>query len=314
MNAQPEDTRGPAATGQINEQGHFVAEEPGLYTIMATSGPHMARTQVRIEPRDVSAEIEVVGRGTVRDVHTSDLWVWEGVDGRDYAITGTWGGNGETYFWGVTDPSNIVPIDTVTVDARTVNDVKVSQDGRTCVISREGASDRKNGIVLLDCTDPNNVTIITEYTDHLTGGVHNLFIYQDHVYALSNGRRYEIISIEDRANPRRVSTVELDTPGHSIHDVWVERGIAFSSNWDDGVVLTDVGAGIAGGSPSNPQQVSSYAYPSGWNHAAFPYWDEETGTFYVIAGDEAFPNGLYVDDQPHHPRGVDPLHRLHGHG
>ena len=303
MNAQPEDTRGPAATGQINEQGHFVAEEPGLYTIMATSGSHMARTQVRIEPRDVSAEIEVVGRGTVRDVHTSDLWVWEGVDGRDYAITGTWGGNGETYFWDVTDPSNIVPIDTVTVDARTVNDVKVSEDGRTCVISREGASDRKNGIVLLDCTDPNNVTIITEYTDHLTGGVHNLFIYQDHVYALSNGRRYEIISIEDRANPRRVSTVELDTPGHSIHDVWVERGIAFSSNWDDGVVLTDVGAGIAGGSPSNPQQVSSYAYPSGWNHAAFPYWDEETGTFYVIAGDEAFPNGLYVDDQPTTPAG-----------
>jgi hypothetical protein len=303
MNARPEDTRGPAATGQINEQGHFVAEEPGLYTIMATSGNHTARTQVRIEPRDMGAEIEVVGRGTVRDVHTSDLWVWEGVDGRDYAITGTWGGNGEAYFWDVTDPANIVPIDTVTVDARTVNDVKVSQDGRTCVISREGASDRKNGIVILDCTDPNNVEVITEYTEHLTGGVHNLFIYQGHVYALSNGRRYEIINIEDPANPQRVSTFELDTPGHSIHDVWVERGIAFSSNWDDGVVLTDVGNGMAGGSPSNPQMISSYAYPSGWNHAAFPYWDEETGKFYVIAGDEAFPNGLYVDDQPTIPAG-----------
>jgi hypothetical protein len=191
----------------------------------------------------------------------------------------------------------------VTVDARTVNDVKVSKDGRTCIISREGASDRKNGIVILDCTDPNNVTIITKYTERLTGGVHNLFIDQDHVYALSNGRRYEIINIEDRANPRHVSTFELDTPGHSIHDVWVERGIAFSSNWDDGVVLADVGNGMAGGSPSNPQKISSYAYPSGWNHAAFPYWDEETGKFYVIAGDEAFPNGLYVDDQPTIPAG-----------
>jgi len=303
MNAQPEDNLGPSATGQINEEGHFVAEEPGLYTIMATSGSHTTRTQVRIEPRDMEAEIEVVGRGSVSDVHTSDLWVWEGVDGRDYAITGTWGGNGEAYFWDVTDPSTIVPVDTVTVDARTVNDVKVSADGRTCIISREGASDRKNGIVILDCTDPNNVEIITEYTERLTGGVHNLFIHQDHVYALSNGRRYEIINIEDRANPQRVSTFELDTPGHSIHDVWVERGIAFSSNWDDGVVLTDVGNGMAGGSPSNPQQISSYAYPSGWNHAAFPYWDEETGKFYVIAGDEAFPNGLYVDDQPTIPAG-----------
>ena len=303
MNAQPEDNLGPAATGQINEEGHFVAEEPGLYTIKATSGSHIARTQVRIEPRDMNADIEVVGRAPVRNVHTSDLWVWEGVDGRDYAITGTWGGNGEAYFWDVTDPSTIVPIDTVTVDARTVNDVKVSPDGRTCIISREGASDRKNGLVILDCTDPNNVTIITEYTERLTGGVHNLFIYQDHVYALSNGRRYEIINIEDRANPQRVSTFELDTPGHSIHDVWVERGIAFSSNWDDGVVLADVGAGIAGGSPSNPQKISSYAYPSGWNHAAFPYWDEETGNFYVIAGDEAFPNGLFIDDRPTIPAG-----------
>jgi hypothetical protein len=303
LNAQPEDTRGPAASGQINEQGKFVAEEPGLYTIVAMSGNRTAQTQTRIEPRDVGAEIEVVGRGTVRDVHTSDLWVWEGVDGRDYAITGTWGGNGEAYFWDVTDPANIVPIDTVTVDARTVNDVKVSKDGRTCVISREGASSRKNGIVILDCTDPNNVEVITEYTERLTGGVHNLFIYQDHVYALSNGRRYEIINIENRSNPQRVSTFELDTPGHAIHDVWVERGIAFSSNWDDGVVLTDVGNGMAGGSPSNPQKISSYTYPSGWNHAAFPYWDEETGTFYVIAGDEAFPNGLYVDDQPTIPAG-----------
>lgn len=301
--AQPEDDLGPAASGQINDEGTFVAEEPGVYTILASTGDYVAREQVHVEPRDVEAEIEVVGRGPVSDVHTSDLWVWEGVDGRDYAITGTWGGNGEAYFWDVTDPSDITPIDTVTVDARTVNDVKVSDDGELCIISREGASDRRNGIVIIDCTDPNEVEIITEYTEHLTGGVHNLFIYEDHVYALSNGRRYEIINIEDPANPERVSTFELDTPDHAIHDVWVEEGIAYSSNWDDGVVLVDVGAGVAGGSPSNPQQIGQYAYPSGWNHAAFPYHDEETGKFYVIAGDEAFPQGLYVDDRPTIPAG-----------
>jgi hypothetical protein len=287
----------------MDADGRFVAEKPGRYTITATSGSVAAHRTVDVAPRGVQGELELVGRGQVRDVHTSDLWVWEAADGRDYAITGTWGGNGDALFWDVTDPATILPVDTITVDARTVNDVKVSEDGRTCIISREGASDRKNGIVILDCTDPTNVSVITEYTEHLTGGVHNLFIYENHVYALSNGRRYDIINIEDRANPRRVSSFELDTPGHSIHDVWVDDGIAYSSNWDDGVVMVDVGNGIKGGSPENPVEITRYAYPSGWNHAAFPYHDEQTGKSYVIAGDEAFPNGLFVDDRPTIPAG-----------
>ena len=295
--------RGPGATAQIGDDGRFVAERPGQYTVMATSGSFVAEQTIDVSARNLEGEIEVVGRGQVSSVHTSDLWVWEAADGRDYAITGTWGGNGEAYFWDVTDPSNLIPVDTVTVDARTVNDVKVSADGRTCIISREGASDRKNGIVILDCTDPTDVSIVTEYTEHLTGGVHNLFIYEDHVYALSNGRRYDIINIEDRANPYRVAQFELDTPGHAIHDVWVQDGIAYSSNWDDGVVLVDVGNGIKGGSPSNPVEIGRYAYPSGWNHAAFPYRDDQTGKWWVIGGDEAFPNGLNVDDEPTIPAG-----------
>jgi hypothetical protein len=294
---------GPGATAQIGNDGRFVAERPGRYTVVATSGSHVAEHTVDVSARDLQGSIEVVGHAQVSNVHTSDLWVWEGVDGRDYAITGTWGGNGEAYFWDVTDPSTILPTDTVTVDARTVNDVKVSADGRTCIISREGASDRKNGIVILDCTDPTEVSVVTEFTENLTGGVHNLFIYEDHVYALSNGRRYDIINIEDRANPYRVSSFELETPGHSIHDVWVEDGIAYSSNWDDGVVLVDVGNGMRGGSPENPVEIGRYAYPSGWNHAAFPYDDEETGKSWVIAGDEAFPNGLSTENTPTIPAG-----------
>ena len=293
----------PGATAEIGSDGRFVAEDAGQYTVVATSGRHIATHTVTITPRGLEGEIEVVGRGRVSTVHTSDLWVWEAPDGRDYAITGTWGGDGEAYFWDVTDPSDITPVDTVTVDARTVNDVKVSDDGRTCIISREGASDRKNGMVILDCSDPTDVSIVTEYTNRLTGGVHNLFIYEDHVYALSNGRRYEIINIEDRANPTRVTDFELETPGHSIHDVWVDDGIAYSSNWDDGVVMVDVGNGVKGGSPSNPVEIGRYAYPSGWNHAAFPYDDAETGKDWVVAGDEAFPNGLNTENEPTIPAG-----------
>ncbi|MCS3704818.1 Ig-like domain-containing protein [Salinibacter ruber] len=293
----------PGATAEIGSDGRFVAEDAGQYTVVATSGGHTATHTVSVTPRGLEGAIEVVGRGRVSNVHTSDLWVWEAPDGRDYAITGTWGGDGEAYFWDVTDPSDITPVDTVTVDARTVNDVKVSEDGRTCIISREGASDRKNGMVILDCSDPTDVSIVTEYTNRLTGGVHNLFIYEDHVYALSNGRRYEIINIEDRANPTRVTDFELETPGHSIHDVWVDDGIAYSSNWDDGVVMVDVGNGVKGGSPSNPVEIGRYAYPSGWNHAAFPYDDAETGKNWVVAGDEAFPNGLNTENEPTIPAG-----------
>ncbi|PWN06905.1 LVIVD repeat-containing protein [Rhodohalobacter mucosus] len=311
--AEPDDQLGEGATAQIDQKGRFVANKPGFYTLVAKNGNTVEQQQVRINPRNVSRDIELVGHALVANVHTSDLWIWEGVDGRDYAITGTWGGNGEAYFWEVTNPANIIPTDTVTVDARTVNDVKISEDGRLAVITREGASNRRNGIVILDVTNPRDVSVITEYTDELTGGVHNAFIYEDHVYAVNNGTRYDIINIEDPSNPYRVSRFELDTPGHSIHDVWIENGMAYSSNWSDGIVVADVGSNanalspegveLGLGSPSNPVELARYSYPSGWNHAAFPFKSQSTGDFYVIAGDEAFPNGLYTEDRPTIPAG-----------
>ena len=303
LDARPDDDLAPGSSGQIAQDGRFVAAAPGRYVVVASSGNAVARRALRAVPRDVQRDITFVGHGEVLDVHTSDLWVWEGVDGRDYAVTGTWGAHGDALFWDVTDPGDLKRIASVRVDARTVNDVKVSADGRLCVISREGASNRKNGIVILDVADPGDPRILSTFTDRLTGGVHNLFIYEDHVYALSAARRYDVINISDPTRPKRVGSFELDTPGHSIHDVWVEDGIAYSSNWDDGVVLVDVGGGGMGGSPSNPVQMGSYAYPSGWNHAAFPYRDPQTGRFYVVAGDEAFPYGLYTEERPTYPRG-----------
>ena len=295
--------QGPGASGQIEQDGRFVAETPGLYTAVATCGAASGRASVEVVQRKVQGKLKEVGRGKVHDQHTSDLWVWEGVDGRDYCVTGTWGNNGDAIFWDVTDPGNIERIATVNVDARTVNDVKVSPDGRLCVLSREGASDRKNGMVIVDVTNPREPVVLEKYTEALTGGVHNIFIDEKEVYALSAGRRYDIIDIQNPEEPKKLSQYELESPGHSIHDVWVAGGLAFSSNWSDGVHIVDVGNGIRDGSPSNPQFVSSYAYPSGWNHAAFPYRNEETGTFYVVAGDEAFPNGLHIADKPTYPRG-----------
>jgi len=287
-----------AASGLIKNDGRFVADVAGMYTIMAKSGPYATQKTIKTVPRNVSRKIEVVGHGSVNDKHTSDFWVWEGIDGRDYAVTGTWGADGTAYFWDVTDPGNVFKIDSVKVDARTVNDVKVSEDGTICVLSREGASNRKNGIVIIDVKNPRDVSVISTFTENLTGGVHNVFIDKGIVYALSAGRKYYMVDIKDPKTPHIVGEFELESIGHSIHDVWIENGIAYSSNWADGIQLVDVGNGIAGGSHTNPVKFASYAYPSGANHASFPF-HSPTGKFYVIGGDEKFPYGLDPDgDKP----------------
>lgn len=276
-------------TAVVREDGAFVAEQPGFYTVNVLAADRNASRSIKVVPRNVHRDIEVVGRGTLNQKHTTDFWLWEGKDERDYAVTGTFSADGMAYFWDITNPSEIIRIDSVQVDARIVNDVKVSEDGQICVISREGASNRKNGIVILDVGNPRDVKILSEYHQQLTGGVHNLFLYQDHVYALSNGQHYEIINIQDPVNPVRVGRFEIDNPARAIHDVWVEDGIAYSSNWNDGVIMVDVGNGVAGGSPSNPVEIARSKVMGDANHTTFPFRSESAGKFYVVAGDEIFP-------------------------
>ena len=282
-------TFGLPASGLVTDDGRFVAETAGLYTLTASSGGYSAQKTIKVVERDVKQKVSLVGHGLISEVLTSDLWVWPGVDqheGKDFAVTGTWGSNGEAYFWDVTNPDSMIIIDTVTVDARTVNDVKISEDGRVGVITREGASNRKNGFVVLDVSDPYNVKITYEYNDDMTGGVHNVFIYENHVYAVNNGRKYDIINIDDPNNPFRVGVFELDTPGHSIHDVWIEDGIAYSSNWGDGVVAVDIGAKKLQETDRSKSQFNPL------------------GQFYIVGGDEIFPWGVRATrGEPSNPRG-----------
>ncbi len=286
-------TGGPSA-GLVTPDGRFVADMPGVYTVVAHTGGASASVVIPVSERGVRRPIELVGHGRVSDRATSDLWVWEAPNGRDYAITGTHSAEGHAYIWDVTNPESIEIADVVKVDARTVNDVKISEDGATAVISREGASNRRNGLVILDVSDPSlGVRILSRYDDQLTGGVHNTFIHEGHVYALSGGRRFDIVNIEDPTVPHRVGSFALENPGRSIHDVWVVEGIAYSANWKDGVAAIDVGGGHRGGSPQNPVLMGQFPFPTGWNHAVYPYRSESTGKFYIFAGDEAARTGRY---------------------
>ncbi|MGH7545653.1 MAG: hypothetical protein ACREKI_05665, partial [Gemmatimonadota bacterium] len=136
----------------VYDDGAFVAERPGSYRVMATAGGRTASAVIEATPRNARRGLQRIGRGAVTHVTTSDLWVFEGRDGRDYAYTGTHaeGGGQRMFVWDVTDPANPALTDSVVVDARVVNDVKVNEDVTLAVITREGASNRKNGIVILD--------------------------------------------------------------------------------------------------------------------------------------------------------------------
>ena len=268
----------------------FVAEEEGAYTVAAAIGRGITKSlSVGVDAREYSARIEKVGRGPIDTHHSGDTWVFEGVDGRDYAYIGTfmydW-----MKVWDVSDPENPVLTDSVQVDARRINDVKIHASNRLAVITREGASSRRNGIVILDLSVPAHPTILSEYTDSVTGGVHNVWIENDLVYACHNGTgEMHIIDIADPENPEEVGRWGLNKRSKTLHDVIVQDGYAYLSYWDDGVVTLDVGAGTHGGTPAAPAFVSRLSYPQGNTHVAWRHGR------YLFVGDEIWPPGFDAD-------------------
>jgi hypothetical protein len=271
----------PGAAGII-DQDLFVANYPGLYTILASSGNATARRSLEVTPRNVRRRITVVGRGIIRDTHTSDLWPYTGKDGRDYCLVGTWGGDGVAHVFDITDLSNIVKTHSIKIDARTINDVTVSPDARYAVLSREGASNRVNGVVFLDLANPAKPTISATFETELTGGVHNMFATNDHLFAVSGGAKYVIVNAEDIYKPAYVG--EYRHPNARLHDLWVHDGIAYSAQGGVGTVVVDVGSGKYGGSIKQPKLITTFPINSG--HEIFPYVQKSTGKVYLFIGDE----------------------------
>jgi hypothetical protein len=260
----------------------FAANHPGQFTIQAQSGHVLARTVVDVKPRDVRRRISITGRGSISTTHTSDLWPWTGKDGRDYCIVGTWGGDGYAIIFDITDMNNIVKTDSIKVDARTINDVTISPDGRYGVMTREGASNRVNGVVILDLATPAHPKVASVFDEDLTGGVHNAFATNDYLYAISGGQKYVIIDVKDIYKPKRVG--EYKHPNARIHDLWVNDGIAYSAQGGAGAVIVDVGNGKWGGTPAQPKLINVFPINSG--HEIFPYFQKSTGKTYLFLGDE----------------------------
>ena len=162
--------------------------------------------------------------------------------------------------------------DSIRIDARTINDVTVSPDGRYGVLTREGASNRVNGVVILDLAVPAHPKVASVFNEQLTGGVHNAFATNDYLFAISGGEKYVIIDVRDITKPRYVS--EYKHPGARIHDLWVRDGIAYSAQGGAGTVLVDVGNGKWGGTIERPKLISVFPINSG--HEIYPYVQAST--------------------------------------
>jgi hypothetical protein len=292
--------------GMITPDGSFVGYETGEYVITASFGTHSATVPVTLAPRSVRRPVEVVGRLPRSLFTTEEVWIHP--SGR-IAYLGTGSGGDRMYAIDITDPAKPVVTDSIVANTRRVNDIMTTPDGRFLVFTREGATDRKNGLVVAALEDPAHPKPIAEFTEGVTGGVHSAFVYRQekygtHVYLTNDGTgALHVLDINDPYHPKEVAqwrTPRADA-GRTLHDVDVQDGLAYLSYWNDGLVILDIGNGMAGGSPSNPQLVSQYKYDlnalyrdvelrhgPGFIRGTHTAWRHKN---YVFIADEVFPAG-----------------------
>jgi hypothetical protein len=288
------------AGATIFSDGAFVAEQPGTYVINASSGNIAATASVVVAPRNAERELEVVGRAPFKDFQGAEEWI---VGNHAYYSTIS----DKFLVYDISDPVHPKLTDTVNVDARLVNDITTTADGKILVISREGASNRKNGISFYDTSDPAHPKLISEYTATVTGGVHSAFVDGHYVYLTDDATgSMRVIDFADVRNPKEIGRWQAENPsvetirtkegdevvGRYLHDLYVKDGLAYLAYWHDGLIILDVGAGLKGGSPEHPRLVSQFRfnhnelYGNGWLAGTHSVFRDRN---YLFIGDEVFP-------------------------
>jgi hypothetical protein len=291
--------------GEIDAEGAFVAYEPGTYSVTAAVAGRSASAPVTVKRREIRRSATVVGSVVRSAFATTEVWVHP--NGK-VAYLGTTLGGDRIYTIDVSDPANPRIVDSVQANTRSINDIMTDKAGKVMVFTREGASDRKNGIVIATLDDPLHPKVVSEFTDGVTAGVHSAFIYTQpkygtHVYLTNDGTgAIHVVDINDPAHPKQVGlwkTPRADA-GRVLHDIDVQDGMLYASYWHDGLVILDVGKGIKGGSPSKPELVSQYKYDldslyrqvaehggPGFIRGTHTAWRHGN---YVFVGDEVFGN------------------------
>ncbi len=291
-------TRWSVASGDgvatIDAEGAFVAERPGRYTVTATAGTTTADAVVTVTPRRVGRGMEVLGRVPLK-FRGAEVWVHQ--SGKCAYMSTI---SDRVYVINVENPRQPTIVDSMIVDAQIINDIMTTEDGKYGVFSREGASNRKNGLKVFDASDPCHPKVIADYTETVTGGVHSSFVYQGHAYITDDATgSMRVIDIRDPYHPKEVArwqTEQAET-GRYVHDIAVQDGLAYLSYWNDGLIILDVGNGMKGGSPTNPVLVSQFKYNLNEEYARIDqlYGLGARGTHtawragkYVFVGDEVY--------------------------
>ena len=251
--------------GLIEQDGAFVPYNPGRYTVSANLGTRSAEAVVTVADRDVRRAVSVVSRLPRTAFTTAEVWLHP--NGK-VAYLGTHGGGDRFYTIDISDPAKPVVVDSAMMNTRLVNDLMTDEAGKVLVATREGAADRKNGIVLYTLEDPLHPKLASEFTEGVTAGVHSAFIYTQpkhgtHVYLTNDGTgAVNIVDINDPAKPKLVGSWKTPRAdqGRYLHDVDVQDGLLYGSWWNDGLVVLDVGNGIKGGTPSDPRFVAQFKY------------------------------------------------------
>lgn len=291
--------------GVIDADGAFTGYEGGSYTVTASLGGQSAEAIVRLAPRDVRRPATVVGRLPRTLFTTEEVWLHPT---RDIAYLGTGSGGDRMYTVDLADKTKPGVTDSIVENTRRVNDIMTNPEATHLVFTREGASDRKNGIVIASLEDPLHPKKCADFTEGLTGGVHSTFVYRQakygtHIYLTNDGTgAIHIIDWNDPCRPKTAAVWKTPRPdaGRSLHDIDVQDGLAYLSYWNDGLVILDVGNRIKGGSPSNPQVVSQYKYDlndlyrqveaaggTGFIRGTHTAWRHKN---YVFIADEVFPS------------------------
>lgn len=300
----------------IYSDGAFVAEQPGTYIVTGSSGSISSSASVVVAPRNADRELHLVGRAPFKEFQGAEEWIIG-----NYAYYSTIADRFLVY--DISDPAHPKLTDTVTVDARIVNDISTTADGKILVISREGASNRKNGIAFYDTSDPAHPKLISEYTATVTGGVHSAFVDKHYVYLTDDATgSMRVIDFADVKNPKEVARWQTETQsastirtkegeevvGRYLHDLYVKDGLAYLAYWHDGLVILDVGAGIKGGSPEHPQLVSQFRfnhnelYGNGWLAGTHSVFRDRN---YLFIGDEVLPSFFDISSHKRIPvRGI----------
>jgi hypothetical protein len=102
-----------------------------------------------------------------------------------------------------------------------------------------------------------------------------------------------VIDLREPRAPREVARwqTEQSEAGRYLHDVAVQDGLAYLAYWNDGLVILDVGNGVKGGSPEQPQLVSQLKYDL---NATYARVEQLWGPGFLRGTHTAWRAGRYV--------------------